>query len=145
MSVQADAIAALLASLQVGMPAGHLLTRATGTPETIPPGYALVTIHQGACEAAEPILSPLQYEIIWVALITIDAESDAVRDTAMQIIGARLLADPTLGGAVDWAEMALPETEVAASPALDGMGQQPPIFAATLPVRLHYLADSPAG
>lgn len=145
MSGQADALAALLTSLRAAMPTGYLVTRATGTPETIPVGYALVTIHAGGCEAAEPLLSPLQYEIIWAAVVTVDAETEAARDAAMQVIADRLLADPTLAGAVDWAEMALPETEVQASPALDGMGQQPPIFAATLPVRLHYLAPSPAG
>lgn len=145
MSSHGDALAALLSSLQTAMPTGQLVARASGTPETIPPGFALVTIHKGACEAAEPLLSPLRYEIIWAAAVTVDAETEAARDAAIDAIAARLVADPSLGGAVDWAEMAMPETEVQASPAMDGQGQQPPIFAATLPVRLHYVADSPAG
>jgi hypothetical protein len=145
MSQHAAALDALAASLVIGVGAPHVVVRATGTPEAIPQGGALITIHKGSCEAAEPLLSPLSYEIIWAAAVTVDAGSDAARDVAMDLIAARLLADPNLSGAVDWAELAMPETEVSSSPALDGMGQQPPIFAATLPVRLHYVADSPAG
>lgn len=145
MSQHAAALDALAATLAPALPAPHLLLRATGTPETIPLGGALITLHKGSCEAAEPLLSPLRYEVIWTAPLTIDADSEAARDAAMDAIAAALVADPTLGGAVDWAEMAMPETEVQASPAMDGQGQQPPIFAATLPVRLHYVADSPAG
>lgn len=145
MSQHAAALDALVQSLLAGVGAPHVVLRATGTPETIPPGGALVTIHKGACEQADPLLSPLRYEIVWAAAITIDAATDAARDAAQDLIAARLLADPNLGGAVDWAEAGMPETEVAAQPAMDGMGQQPPVFAATLPVRLHYVADSPAG
>jgi hypothetical protein len=145
MSQHAAALDALAATLAIALPLPQRLVRATGTPETIPDGGALVTLHKGACEAAEPMLSPLRYEIIWAALITIDADTEAARDAAIDAVSARLLADPTLSSVVDWAEMAMPETEVSSSPAVDGMGQQPPIFAATLPVRLHYVADSPAG
>lgn len=145
MSQHTAALDALVASLATVLGSPHLLVRATGTPESMPAAGALVTIHKGACEQAEPMLSPLRYEIIWAAAVTVDAASDAMRDTAIGLIAARLLDDPTLGGAVDWAEMGMAETEVAAMPSLEGMGQQPPIFAATLPVRLHYLADSPAG
>ena len=125
------------------MPLGHLVIRARGTPEVIPQDFAMVTIHDGGCEAAEPLLSPLQYEIIWNVPVTIDADSAAIRDNAMALIAACLLADPSLGGAVDWAEMGQPEAEVSARPSLDG--QQPPIYAVAMPVRLHYVADSPAG
>lgn len=145
MSQHAAALTALAASLATVIAAPHVLVRSAGTPETIPATGALVTIHKGACEQAEPMLSPLRYEVIWAAAVTVDAGSDARRTTAMDLITSRLLADPTLGGAVDWAEMGMAETEVAAQPSLEGMGQQPPIFAATLPVRLHYVADSPAG
>lgn len=144
MSAHAQALAALLVSLQSALPTGHLVTSATGTPETIPTGFALVTLHKGACEGSEPLLSPLRYEVIWASPVTIDAEAEAARDAAIDAVAALLLADPTLGGAVDWAEMGMPETEVSSSPAMDGTGQQPPIFAATLPVRLHYVAASPA-
>lgn len=144
MSGRADAIAALLAVIDAALGSPTRVIRATGTPEIIPSGGALVTIHEGACEAAEPLLSPLRYEIIWSAPVTVDADSQAVRDAAMASIAAVLVSDPTLGGVVDWAEMAMPEADVASAPAMDGMGQQPPIFAVTLPVRLHYVADSPA-
>ena len=144
MSFRSDALAGLLAVLTAALPT-HRVIRATGTPEDIPQGAALITIHDGACEAAEALLSPLRYEIIWAAPVTLDADSQAIRDSAMQALAAALLADATLGGAVDWAEMGMPEAEVAARPAMDGMGQQPPIYAATMPVRLHYVADSPAG
>ncbi len=145
MTQHAAALDALEQSLLTALAAPHLVQRATGTPEAIPAGGALVTIHKGACDQAEPLLSPLRYEIIWAAVITVDAGADVTGDAAVAAIAARLLADPTLGGAVDWAEMGMPETEVAAQPSLEGMGQQPPIFAVTLPVRLHYVADSPAG
>lgn len=145
MSQHKAALDALVESLVAGVVAPHLVVRATGTPETIPQGGALVTIHKGACEQAEALLSPLRYEIIWAAAITVDAGADEDRDAALDLIAARLLADPTLSGVVDWAEAGSPETEVAAQPSIEGMGQQPPIFAVTLPVRLHYVADSPAG
>jgi hypothetical protein len=145
MSQHAVALQALAASLLLALTLPHRLVRASGTPETIPQDGALVTLHKGGCDAAEPMLSPLRYEIIWATLITVDADTEAARDAAIDAVAARLLADPTLSSVVDWAEMAMPETEVSSSPALDGMGQQPPIFAATLPVRLHYVADSPAG
>lgn len=145
MSQHKAALDALFQSMAAGVGAPHAVLRATGTPEDIPQGGALVTIHKGACEQADALLSPLRYEIIWSAAITVDASSDEARDAALDLIAARLLADPNLGGAVDWAEAGAPETEVAAQPSPEGMGQQPPIFAVTFPVRLHYVADSPAG
>lgn len=137
-------MAALLALLQGGL-AGHRVLRATGTPETIPNGQALVILHDGNCEAAEPLLSPLRYEIIWNAPVTIDADTASIRDAAVDALAALLVANPTLGGVVDWAEIGLPEAEVMSAPSLEGMGQQPPVFSISTPVRLHYLADSPAG
>ena len=137
-------MAALLALLHGGL-AGHHVQRATGTPESIPPGFALILLHDGSCEAAEPLLSPLRYEIIWNAPVTIDADTAAIRDGAVDTLGSLLVADPTLGGAVDWAEIGLPEAEVMSAPSLEGQGQQPPVFSISIPLRLHYLADSPAG
>jgi hypothetical protein len=145
MSQRGDALAALLTVITAALAAPASVTRATGTPEAIPSDGALVTIHEGACEAAEPLLSPLRYEIIWSAPVTVDADSLAIRDAAIEAIAAALVASPTLDGAVDWAEMGMPEAEVVSSPAMDGMGQQPPIFAVNMPVRLHYVATSPAG
>lgn len=142
MSARETALAALLAAVQGALPASTVL-RSTGTPEPIPPGAALVTLHEGACEAAEPILSPLSYEIVWVAPLTVDAETSSARGLAADAITAVLLANPTMSGAVDWAEMGLPEGEVVSSPSMEG--QQPPIFSITLPIRLHYVATSPAG
>ena len=137
-------MAALLAVLQAGLPS-HSVLRATGTPEPIPSGQALVILHDGSCEAAEPLLSPLRYEIIWNAPITIDADTAAVRDAAVETLSALLLADSNIGGAVDWAEIGMPEAEVMSSPSLEGHGQQPPVFSISIPIRLHYVADSPAG
>lgn len=137
-------MAALLALLQGGL-ASHRVLRATGTPEPIPTGFALILLHDGSCEAAEPLLSPLRYEIIWNAPITLDADTAAVRDAAVETLSALLLADPDIGGAVDWAEIGMPEAEVMSSPSLEGHGQQPPVFSISIPIRLHYLADSPAG
>lgn len=144
MTTRHSALEALTAALVAALP-GHTVQRATGTPEAIPFGAALVTIHEGACEQAEPILSPLQYEIIWLSPVTIDADTDAVRDDVVGAMAAQLVANPTLDAAVDWAEIGMPEAEVASTPSLEGQGQQPPIFAYSLPVRLHYVADSPAG
>lgn len=137
-------MAALLALLQGGL-ASHRVLRATGTPEPIPTGFALVLLHDGSCEAAEPLLSPLRYEIIWNAPVTIDADTAAIRDGAVEALTALLVTDPILGGVVDWAEIGMPEAEVMSSPSLEGHGQQPPVFSISIPIRLHYLADSPAG
>ncbi len=135
---------ALLAVLQAGL-LGHSVLRATGTPEPIPGGQALILLHEGSCEAAEPLLSPLRYEIIWNAPVTIDADTAAIRDAAVEALATLLVTDPTLIGAVDWAEIGMPEAEVMAAPSLEGLGQQPPVFSISIPIRLHYLADSPAG
>lgn len=135
---------ALLTLLQPALP-GHSVCRATGTPEPIPSGFALVLLHDGSCLEAEPLLSPLRYEIVWQAAITIDADTTATRDAATEALTACLLANPTLGGSVDWAEIGLAEAEVVSTPSLEGLGQQPPVFAASIPLRLHYVAPSPAG
>lgn len=137
-------MAALLALLQGGL-SGHTVLRATGTPEAIPSGRALIVLHDGSCEAAEPLLSPLRYEIIWNAPVTIDADTATIRDGAVDALTSLLAANATLTGAVDWAEIGLPEAEVMSATSLEGLGQQPPVFSITIPVRLHYLADSPAG
>ena len=137
-------MAALLALLQGGL-VGHRVLRATGTPEPIPSGFALILLHDGSCEAAEPLLSPLRYEIVWNAPVTIDAATAAIRDGVVETLAALLVADPSLVSAVDWAEIGAPEAEVISAPSLEGLGQQPPIFSISIPIRLHYLADSPAG
>ena len=144
MTQREAAMAALLAVLQTGL-VGHSVLRATGTPEPIPGGQALIILHEGSCEAAEPLLSPLRYEIIWNAPVTIDADTAAIREGAVGALAALLLADPILSGGVDWAEIGAPEAEVISGPSLDGQGQQPPVFSISIPIRLHYLADSPAG
>lgn len=137
-------MAALLSVLQMGL-SGHRVVRATGTPEAIPSGFGLILLHDGSCEAAEPLLSPLRYEIIWNVPVTIDADTASIRDPAAEAMAALVVANPTLGGTVDWAEIGLPEAEVMSAPSLEGMGQQPPVFSISIPIRLHYLADSPAG
>ncbi len=137
-------MAALLAFLQNGL-AGHRVLRSTGTPEAIPNGQSLVILHDGSCEAAEPLLSPLRYEIVWNAPVTIDADTAPIRDGAVDTLAGLLAANATLNGAVDWAEIGMPEAEVMAAPSLEGLGQQPPVFSISIPIRLHYLADSPAG
>lgn len=144
MTQRESAMAALLTVLQSGL-VGHTVTRSTGTPEPIPSGNALVILHDGSCEAAEPLLSPLRYEIIWIAPVTVDADTAAIRDAAVDTLAALLVATATLNGAVDWAEVGLPEAEVMSSPSLEGLGQQPPVFSISIPIRLHYVADSPAG
>lgn len=144
MTKRETALQALRTSLAAGMP-GHSVQRHGGLPLEIPAGFALVTVHDGSCEAAEVLLSPLQYEIAWLAPVTIEADTGAFRDGAAELLAARLVADPTLGGAVDWAEVGAPEAEVVALPALDTGGQQPPVFALSVPVRLHFVASSPAG
>ena len=135
---------ALLAVLQGGL-VGHSVLRSTGTPEPIPSGQALILLHDGSCEAAEPLLSPLRYEIIWNAPVTIDADTAAIRDGAVETLASLLIGNATLSGAVDWAEIGMPEAEIMSAPSLEGHGQQPPVFSISIPIRLHYLADSTAG
>ena len=135
---------ALLAVLQAGL-LGHSVLRSTGTPQSIPTGQTLLILHDGSCEAAEPLLSPLRYEIVWQAAITIDADTTATRDSAVETLAALLTANPTLAGSVDWVEIGMPEAEVVSTPSLEGMGQQPPVFAVSIPLRLHYVANTPAG
>lgn len=144
MTRREQAFLALSGMLAPSLP-GSTVLRADGVPHPIPRGAALVLLHDGACEAADPLLSPLQYEIAWMAEITIDADTAEARDAAVEAIQAALLFDPTLTGTVDWAEIGMPEGEVVAQPSPDGQGQQPPVFSLGIPLRLHYVAATPAG
>lgn len=143
MTTHAEALGALFTTLKGCLPIGATLIRANGAPQSIPPAGILVQLHTGACEEAEPILSPLQYAVVWGAMLTVDATSEALRAAAMLALSARISANRTLGDVIDFIEIGLPETEVNADPKPDG-GQQPPIYAAKIPLRLSYTAPSPA-
>lgn len=143
MTTHAEALAALFTTLKGCLPLGATLIRANGIPQSIPPAGMLVQLHTGGCEEAEPILSPLQYAVVWGAVLTVDASTEALRAAAMAALSARISANRTLGGVVDFIEIGMPETEVNSDPKPDG-GQQPPIHSAKIPLRLSYTAPSPA-
>ncbi len=116
-------------------------------PETddIPAGGKINLFDGDAGEPVDVFLSPVAYLYQHRAEISVHvqhkdhASRDALMDSLLQQIGAALGADPTLGGTVDMASPATPETtdepkEGAAS-----------IKAARVPVILEYLTSSPLG
>ena len=112
MSVRETAIAALhsrlVTSLAVGCPAPVVL-RGETIPQRIPPG-GLVVVRDGETVEETPILSPLAWQIEHRAEveITVAGATAAARnillDALLVDIATAIVANRTLGGAVEWAQ-----------------------------------------
>ena len=119
--------------------------RADGSAGNVPASGVLITVEDGALDA-EPIMSPLQYDITHTVPITVEAGSSArsAMDQALQGIAAVVSDDPFLGGLVDWAEVSGPDVDTDA-PTAPGGQQLPRLLTAQLTVTLSYLAPTPVG
>lgn len=104
-------------------------------------GGILAILRDGDPGEPEVLFSPLTYEYEHEAQIELFADAadpDAAFDAAAMEIGAAILADRQLGGAVDWCEAGAPEA-----------GEDIPIEggatvkAAIIPVRLVYSTADP--
>jgi hypothetical protein len=147
-SMRETAISALLDVLQAAVaemdPAPTLLRNET-VPQRLPPGGVLV-LQDGETEEATAMLSPLAYAIRHRAEleITVGGTDEAERieqlDALLSAVAAALVADRTLGGAVEWSEPGPPLIEPVP---VDGAAA---LKAALLPITLWFTApDTPLG
>lgn len=142
MSRREDALAALFAAIQGQAPGGVACYRADGNAITIPSSGAVLTQHDGSTDGS-PILSPLSYDITHSVPVTIESKARLDIDAALVGVGAAIGADATLGGVVDWAELAAVDVD-AESPSQNGQ-PQPRFLSAQLTVTLYYTAPTAAG
>lgn len=140
-SMREQALAALFTAISNGVP-GHA-RRVDGNSEVVPGRGALVTMEDGSLDA-EPIMSPLQYDITHSVPITVEAEERADIDVALIGMATSIAADPFLGGVVDWAELGSPDVE-ADAPTGPGGQQLPRIYTAQATVTLTYTAPTAVG
>ncbi|WP_339774228.1 hypothetical protein [uncultured Thalassospira sp.] len=135
------ALKALFAAIQ-GV-AGPDVKRNEPEPDDIPDG-GLVNLGDGTF-TADPVLSPLRYEISHRAEIMVlvqgnDAVTrDAQFDAILVALAAAIDADPTLGGVVDFAACDVPE--IIDEP-IEGAAT---IKAGTVPVVMDYTAPTALG
>jgi hypothetical protein len=119
MSMREAAIAALhsilVSALAARSPPPQVLRNET-IPQRMPPG-GIVMLRDGETVEETAILSPLAFAIEHRAEIEVavtgatPAARNALLDALLVDIGAAVLADRTLGGAVEWAQPGAPEFE----------------------------------
>ena len=118
--------------------------RADGTAADVPSTGALVTQEDGSLDA-EPIMSPLCYAITHTVPITVQTgtATRTAMDGALQGIAGVIADDPTLGGAVEWAEISGIDVDT------DAPSEKGQILSrervAELTVTLTYTAPTPVG
>ena len=141
-SVREQALAALFDRLKANLLG--TIRRATGDGGTVPLAGAMVTQEDGSLDA-EALISPLCYAISHTVPITIQARmaGRADVDTALQGIAGILAADPTLGGAVEWAEISGMDAGTDA-PSENGQ-PMPREQTAQITIVLTYTAPTPVG
>ena len=131
------ALAALAAALDAATAVEVI--RNSDRPEDVP-AAGLVVLQDGSQGDTEQSFSPLRYHIDHTANVVVMAPSEAVRDGILGDLVPALVADRTLGGAVEWVEIGAVSFDMAdfdAAEALRG---------AVLPVVMHYTTlASPAG
>lgn len=119
---------------------GPTVARGGARPVSVPAG-GLVILRDGELGEPEVTLGPVSY--LWhhrAQLEVLITEDDAqTLDALLRAVGDAIAADPTLGGAVDWAEPSAPETE---DLAVEGSAE---IRAALVTVTLVYPSTTPLG
>ena len=131
------ALLALVSALD-GSTTAEVIRSAT-RPEEVP-AAGLVVVRDGSQQEAEMSMSPLRYHIDHGAEVVVHAPDEATRDTLIAGLAAALVADRTLGGAVEYLEVgaiSLDDADFDGSAGIPG---------AQLPVTLSYTTlGSPAG
>lgn len=109
-STRETAIVALVAALDA---TNAKIARDTDVPDTVPPeGYIIVA--EGAADT-ETILSPLSYAVDQAVNLTVMAagvdedSAAAALDALLVAVSDALVADRTLGDAVEWVEVGGPD------------------------------------
>ena len=147
-SMREAAIAALFPLLEAATsamnPAPTVLRNET-VPQRLPPGGVLV-LQDGETEEATAMLSPLVYAIRHRAEleITVGGADEAARTALLEdilaVVASALVADRTLGGAVEWSEPGPPLIEPVP---VEGAAT---LKTALLPITLWFTApDTPLG
>lgn len=137
MSARETAVSALAAMLQG---TGADVWRDTDLSRPVPPEGAIM-LSEGD-DQTQAILSPLRWEhdLACEVVITVTAEDEPTRDERMDriisTIGDLIVADRTLGGAVDWCEPGPPTFEAAE---IDGAGKS-----ARFAITLSFVSDDTA-
>jgi len=147
-SMREAAIAALHDALQAAVaemdPVPTLLRNET-IPQRLPPAGVLV-LQDGETEEATAMLSPLAHAIRHRAELELtaggadEAARTALLEDILAVIASALVADRTLGGAVEWSEPGAPLIEPLP---VEGAAA---LKAALLPITLWFTApDTPLG
>ncbi|GIX10374.1 hypothetical protein [Elioraea sp.] len=120
MSAREAAIAALhdavAAALALRNPA-PLTLRGETVPQRLPPG-GLAMVQDGETAEETPIVSPLRFQVRHVAEVVLVAPGPspqaraALLDALLVDVAAAVVADRTLGGAVEWAQPEAPFLDV---------------------------------
>ncbi|WP_270934580.1 hypothetical protein [Falsiroseomonas oryzae] len=117
MSTREAALVALHARLQAAFPGrspAPVVLRGETTPQRIPAG-GLMVLRDGDTVDETAILSPLSWAIEYRTEIEVTvagaatAGRTALLDALLVAIGDAIIADRTLGGAVDWVQPGSPE------------------------------------
>ena len=138
------ALAALCQVLTAAFPPPGKMRRETlDAASTVPTMGAMVTMSDGSLDA-EPLLSPLSYDITHTVPITVDAILRSTVDDALVQIAAALDADRTLGGTVEWAEVGPAEVEVQA-PEGPNQTPMPRYYGGLVSITLTYTAPTALG
>jgi hypothetical protein len=112
--------------------------RNSDRPEEVPAG-GLVVLRDGAQQDAEATMSPLRYHVEHLAEVVILAATESERDALLADMSAAVIADRTLGGVVEWAEVLPVSMDLADFDGAEGLR------GALMPVALHYITTgSPA-
>lgn len=134
MSVREAAIAALHAVLEAAMAArspAPLVLRNETVPQRLPPG-GLIVVRDGETVEEMPLLSPLAWQVEHRAEVEVTATSAVLLDALLVDIGTAIVADRTLGRAVDWCQPGSPSFE---DVEFEGAAA---VRAASVPVSLHF-------
>jgi hypothetical protein len=141
-SARETALAALFARLGAAL-AGRGLPPKVLRNETVPqklPAGGLVVVRDGETVEQTAILSPLSWQVEHRAEIevtvagTTAAARLALLDSLLLDIGAAIIGDRTLGGAVEWAQPGAPDFD---DVEIEGAAAA---RAATIPVTLFFIA-----
>lgn len=135
----------LLEAATAAMDPAPTLLRNETVPQRLPPGGVLV-LQDGETEEATAMLSPLAYAIRHRAEleITVGGTDEAARSALLEdilaVIADAIVADRTLGAAVEWSEPGPPLIEPVP---VDGAAA---LKSALLPITLWFTApDTPLG
>jgi hypothetical protein len=96
------ALAALAATLDAATSASVI--RNADRPESVPAG-GIILLRDGEQTEVEETFSPLRFHIQHVAEVVIVAASESDRDTLLGLASAAIVANPTLTGAVEHAQV----------------------------------------